>query len=87
MTDGPPDRLGGVDEWRGTDGSKGSAAGYRRRATKERVVPRDKIILECTECRSRNFFQTKNRRKHPERVEYRKYCPRCDKHRAHKESK
>jgi large subunit ribosomal protein L33 len=50
-------------------------------------MPRDKIILECTECRSRNFFQTKNRRKHPERVEYRKYCPRCDTHRTHKESK
>ena len=48
---------------------------------------RDKIILECTECRNRNFFQTKNKRKHPERVEQRKYCPHCDKHRTHKESK
>jgi large subunit ribosomal protein L33 len=56
-------------------------------ASLEGGMPRDKIILECTECRSRNFFQTKNRRKHPERVEYRKYCPRCDKHRTHKESK
>jgi large subunit ribosomal protein L33 len=54
---------------------------------KERVVPRDKIILECTECKSRNFFTDKNKRKHPERVERRKYCPRCDTHRMHKESK
>ena len=50
-------------------------------------MPRDKITLECTECKSRNFFTDKNKRKHPERVERRKYCPRCDTHRAHKESK
>ena len=50
-------------------------------------MPRDKVILECTECRNRNFFTDKNKRKHPERVERRKYCPRCDTHRVHKESK
>ena len=50
-------------------------------------MPRDKITLECTECKSRNFFADKNKRKHPERVERRKYCPRCDAHRVHKESK
>jgi large subunit ribosomal protein L33 len=50
-------------------------------------MPRDKIILECTECKSRNFFSDKNKRKHPERVERRKYCPRCDGHKLHKESK
>jgi large subunit ribosomal protein L33 len=65
----------------------GGTERYRLRATKERVVPRDKIILECTECKSRNFFTDKNKRKHPERVERRKYCPRCDTHRIHKESK
>jgi len=50
-------------------------------------VPREKIILECTECRERNYFGDKNRRKHPERVEWKKYCPRCNQHRLHKESK
>jgi len=50
-------------------------------------MPREKIILECTECRNRNFFLTKNRRKHPERFEARKYCPTCDRHRAHRETK
>jgi large subunit ribosomal protein L33 len=65
----------------------GAVPPFRRRATKERGVPRDKITLECTECKSRNFFTDKNKRKHPERVERRKYCPRCDTHRAHKESK
>jgi large subunit ribosomal protein L33 len=50
-------------------------------------MPREKIILECTECKERNYFTDKNRRLHPERVEWKKYCPRCNKHRAHKESK
>ena len=58
-----------------------------RRTDAERRMPRDKIILECTECKNRNFFADKNKRKHPERVERRKYCPRCDTHRVHKESK
>ncbi len=51
------------------------------------AVPRDKIILECTDCKNRNFFLDKNKRKHPERVEMRKYCPHCNKHVGHKESK
>jgi elongation factor Tu len=36
---------------------------------------------------SRNYFTTKNKRKHPERMETRKFCPRCGSHRKHKESK
>jgi large subunit ribosomal protein L33 len=48
---------------------------------------REKIILECTECKSRNYFTTKNKRKHPERVEWKKFCPRCTAARWHKESK
>ena len=30
---------------------------------------------------------TKNKRLHPERVEWKKYCPRCDKHTLHKETR
>jgi ribosomal protein L33 len=30
-------------------------------------MPRDKIILACTECQERNYFTTNNKRKHPER--------------------
>jgi large subunit ribosomal protein L33 len=29
----------------------------------------------------------KNKRLHPERVEWKKYCPRCNKHIMHKETK
>ena len=50
-------------------------------------MARENIILECTECKNRNYFTTKNRRTHPERVEWKKFCPRCVAHRAHKESK
>jgi large subunit ribosomal protein L33 len=48
---------------------------------------RDKIILACTVCEERNYSQTKNKRLHPERVEYQKYCPRCRNHTMHKETK
>jgi large subunit ribosomal protein L33 len=62
-----------------------------RRPTKTQVsetsMPREKVIMECTDCKSRNYFTDKNRRKHPERVEWKKYCPRCDQHKLHKESK
>ena len=50
-------------------------------------MPRENIILECTECKDRNYFTTKNRRKHPERQEWKKFCPRCGVHRMHKETK
>ena len=32
-------------------------------------MPRDKIILACSECKNRNYFSDKNKRLHPERVE------------------
>jgi large subunit ribosomal protein L33 len=48
---------------------------------------RDNIILACTECKERNYHMTKNKRLHPERVEYSKYCARCNKHVPHKETK
>jgi large subunit ribosomal protein L33 len=53
----------------------------------EVAMPRDKIILACNECKNRNYFTTKNKRLHPERVEWKKYCPRCNKHQTHKETK
>jgi large subunit ribosomal protein L33 len=53
----------------------------------EVAMPRDKIILACSECKNRNYFTTKNKRLHPERVEWKKYCPRCNKHLVHKETK
>jgi large subunit ribosomal protein L33 len=48
---------------------------------------RDRITLECTECKERNYTSTKNKRLHPQRVEFKKYCPRCRTHRTHKETR
>ena len=50
-------------------------------------MPRDKIVLACEGCKERNYNKTKNKRLHSERVEYRKYCPRCRTHTQHKETK
>jgi len=48
---------------------------------------RDQLTLECTECKERNYSTTKNKRTHPQRVEFKKYCPRCNCHTQHKETR
>jgi len=48
---------------------------------------RDLIILACTECKQRNYTTRKNKRLHPDRVEYKKYCPWDRKHTIHKETR
>ncbi|MFN2127489.1 MAG: 50S ribosomal protein L33 [Anaerolineales bacterium] len=48
---------------------------------------RDIITLECTECKQRNYTTTKNKRLHPQRVEFKKYCRFCNKHTVHKETR
>ncbi|HWB71140.1 MAG TPA: 50S ribosomal protein L33 [Egibacteraceae bacterium] len=48
---------------------------------------RPKVTLACTECKERNYITTKNRQKQRERLELRKYCPRCNTHRAHRETR
>lgn len=48
---------------------------------------KDKVILVCTECLSRNYTVHKNSRANPERLELRKFCKVCNKHTLHKETK
>ncbi|MCX6827343.1 MAG: 50S ribosomal protein L33 [candidate division Zixibacteria bacterium] len=50
-------------------------------------MPREQIALACGECKRRNYNTAKNKKTHPERVEYKKYCPFCNKHTAHKETR
>jgi len=50
-------------------------------------MPRDLIYLVCQDCKRKNYTANKNKRTHPERVEYKKYCRFCGKHTKHKESK
>lgn len=48
---------------------------------------REKIILECTECKNRNYNTTKNKANDPDRLELKKFCPTCRKETSHKETK
>ncbi|MCH8287187.1 50S ribosomal protein L33 [candidate division KSB1 bacterium] len=48
---------------------------------------RDIITLECIICNQRNYSTTKNKRLHPDRVEYKKYCKFCQNHTIHKETR
>jgi large subunit ribosomal protein L33 len=74
-----------VSSW--ADRRKESLRVARDDKNEKTIMPRDKIILACGECKNRNYFTTKNKRLHPERVEWKKYCPRCNKHQTHKETK
>ena len=41
----------------------------------------------CTECKERNYITTKNRRNTPDRLELKKFCPRCGKQTVHRETR
>ena len=48
---------------------------------------REAILLQCTESGELNYTFTKDKKKHPERLEFMKYCPRLRKHTLHREIK
>ena len=48
---------------------------------------KEKIILVCSECLSRNYTMTKNKRLNVKRLELNKYCKFCRKTTKHKETK
>lgn len=45
------------------------------------------LTLVCTECKEHNYITKKNKRQNPQRLELKKYCPRCDKSTLHREKK
>ncbi len=45
------------------------------------------ITFECRDCKERNYTNTKNKRTTTEKLELKKYCPRCRKHTLHRETK
>lgn len=49
--------------------------------------PRSEITLVCSVCKSENYINTKNKRTHADRVEFKKFCPKCNKSTLHKEKK
>jgi large subunit ribosomal protein L33 len=50
-------------------------------------MPRERVVLACGECKQRNYDTMKNKRLHPDRIEYRKYCRFCNKHTMHRETR
>ena len=48
---------------------------------------RPKITLACTECKDRNYITKKNKRNDPDRLELKKFCFKCKKHTAHRETR
>ena len=51
------------------------------------TMARESVILVCTESGEENYITTRNKRKHPEKLEVKKYCPRLRKMTLHKEKK
>ncbi|MCH8108521.1 MAG: 50S ribosomal protein L33 [Chloroflexi bacterium] len=43
------------------------------------------INLGCVDCRERTYTSSKNRRNDPQRLELKKFCPRCRAHKLHRE--
>jgi large subunit ribosomal protein L33 len=52
-----------------------------RKGAEARII----ITLACTDCQERNYTSTKNRRNDTQRMELKKYCPRCRVHRGPRE--
>jgi len=48
---------------------------------------RVQVVLECSECKIRNYTVYKNKELHPERLEYKKFCKQCNKHTIHRETR
>jgi len=48
---------------------------------------RDKVTLQCGECKRRNYVTTKNKKRTTAKLEFSKYCPWCRKHTPHKETR
>ncbi|MDD4376498.1 MAG: 50S ribosomal protein L33 [Clostridia bacterium] len=48
---------------------------------------RERITLECTECKSENYRTEKNKKNTTERLDLNKYCNKCQKATKHKEKK
>jgi len=48
---------------------------------------RDKVTLQCTECKRRNYVTTKNKKRTPGKLKFKKYDPKIRKHVDFKESK
>ncbi|ABR30503.1 50S ribosomal protein L33 [Thermosipho melanesiensis] len=47
---------------------------------------RIQVALKCSECGNKNYYTTREKNK-KEKLSLRKYCPKCNKHTVHNETK
>lgn len=45
------------------------------------------VTMACTDCKERNYETKKSKRNTPDRIELRKFCPRCGKQTLHRETR
>ncbi len=50
-------------------------------------MAREQVTLQCNDCKRRNYTTMKNKRTTTDRLEFKKFCPFCRKHIAHRETK
>jgi large subunit ribosomal protein L33 len=50
-------------------------------------MARENITFKCADCGEENYIGTRNKKKHPQRMEILKYCRICRKKTTHKEKK
>ncbi len=48
---------------------------------------RPKTTMACIECKERNYITKKTRRNDPDRLELKKFCPRCKAATLHRETR
>lgn len=48
---------------------------------------RPTITMACQTCKNRNYVTKKNRRNDPDRIELKKFCPKCRLHTEHRETR
>jgi large subunit ribosomal protein L33 len=45
------------------------------------------LLMQCTECKRRNYATMKNKKNTADKLELKKYCRHCRRHTVHKETK
>jgi len=48
---------------------------------------RQELVMVCKECKSKNYYTSKNKNNTTTKIELKKYCRKCRKHTEHKEGK
>jgi large subunit ribosomal protein L33 len=92
------DNVGGDNQAFGSSAEQlehGIAAGRAEKRRSKQEAPamakatdvRPKITLACEVCKHRNYITKKNRRNDPDRLTIKKYCPNCNLHRDHRETR